>query len=111
MTTHYPLVRDVPLGERKMVGHSNHCSIHVTWADGEVPQTFCGDNWCAGECGLPALVIPWPPTETSPDRFSKASGSQVACGSLMQAKRVEWRGPRVEVPEAHRENFKKRMWW
>lgn len=83
----------------------------MIWRDGGKEEIFCGDTWCNGWCGLPALIIPWPPTPTDPDRFSKASGPQVACGRLMQAKRVRrFMGERVLVPEEHRADFEERWY-
>jgi hypothetical protein len=87
-----------------------HSEVAVTWVEGGKEEIFCGDNWCTGGCGLPALIIPWPPTPHDADRFSKASGSQVACGPLMQPKMVKWKGKRVLVPEEHRADFERRLY-
>jgi hypothetical protein len=81
----FPRIRDADRATRKT---HLHCEIDVTWADGASPQRFCGDNWCTGDCGLPALIIPRQSFDCAPDRFAKASGSQVACGSVMQERRV-----------------------
>lgn len=101
----YPRIKDAPFEFGK-----THCEIDVTWAEGQESQRFCGDNWCTGTCGLPVLMIPWPSVQGR-ERWGKASGSQVACGSLMQCKRVEWTGSRVDVPNEHRADFEKRLWW
>lgn len=77
-----------------------HSEVAVTWTEGATPEVYCGDNWCTGGCGLAALVMPGFHGGTL-----KVSGSQVACGMLMQALRVEWTGPRVDVPQEHREDF------
>lgn len=106
MKRRYPLVNGFPDGWEER----DHCAVAVTWHEGESPQVFCGDNDCTGPCGLPALIIPWPPSPTDSDRYSKASGSQVACGPLMQSKRVQWTGDRVLVPEEHRADFEKRWY-
>lgn len=104
----YPVVQDAPYDESRP--RFIHVDILVTWKEGDQPQRFCGDNWCTGNCGLPALIIPWPPCEGR-ERYAKVSGSQVACGPLMQAKRVEWMGEKIEVPEEHRADFNRRLWW
>lgn len=84
-------------------------SILVTWSECEQPQRFCGDNWCTGDCGLPALMLP-PPGDSRVPR--KASGSQVACGEAFQWLRVErWNGPIVMVPDEHREVMGRMMYW
>lgn len=87
-----------------------HSEVAVTWEEGGKEEIFCGDNWCTGWCGLPALIIPWPHSPHDADRFSKASGNQVACGRLMQPTMVKWKGKRVLVPEEHREDFEKRWY-
>ena len=105
--TRYPLVKDT---ERESRTTDMHAEIDVTWAGGQPPQRFCGDNWCTGKCGLPALIIPWS-SAGGRNYWAKASGSQVACGALMQGRRVEWTGATVEVPPEHRADFEKRLWW
>jgi hypothetical protein len=102
----YPRIRD-QYRERSI---PKHISVRVTWADGESPHEFCGDNWCKGECGLAALVILADPHDGQ-ERFWKASGSQVAVGSVMQYFHVPWSGAKVEVPEQHRAHFRRLMWW
>ena len=103
----WPRVRDASRDTRT---HRLHPEIDVMWGEHAPAQRFCGDNWCDGRCGLPALVIPWPDCEGR-ERFAKASGSQVACGPLMQAKRCDWTGPRVEVPEEMRSELGQRIWF
>lgn len=103
----YPRIQDVRSIE---CADPLHSEIDVTWREEDPPQRFCGDNWCTGACNLPALVIPWPPSPYDSDRFSKASGSQVACGSVMQGKRVNWTGARVEVPPEFRKFMEGRIW-
>lgn len=102
----YPKIRDAPSSDDARL----HSEIDVTWREGDPPQRFCGDNWCTGACGLPALLITRTPVPGIPDLFSKASGSQVAHGRVMQAKRVAWRGARMEVPKEFREWFEERVW-
>ena len=103
----YPAIRDVPFRER---GDARHVEIRVFWAEGQEPKTFCGDNWCTGKCGLPALVISAEPCDGD-GLFWKASGSQVACGPVMQSMRVQWDGEKVEVPDVHRARFQRLLWW
>lgn len=104
----WPKIRDAAHGTH--VHSTTHCEIDVYWNGASLPQRFCGDNWCDGRCGLPALVIMWEPC-MGEERFAKASSSAVACGQVMQGMRVKWKGARVEVPEEHREDFAKRWWW
>lgn len=99
MRRRYPILGDVPYSESSSI----HCDIQVIWADGAPPVVFCGDNWCTGTCGLPALVIPG----TEP---RKASGSQVAMGQAFQSLRVKWKGPIVEVPVEHRKDLGSRWY-
>jgi hypothetical protein len=91
---------------------ATHPAIEITWKENESPQRFCGDNWCKGSCNLPALIIPLPDVESLDlrDRYLKASGSQVACGAVMQSKRVDWGGERILVPEEYRSRFLE-AWW
>lgn len=106
----YPNMRDDDVFEYKGRRHA----VLVTWAEGEEAHRFCGDNWCTGECGLPALML-LQRVDGAPSDFKpvprKASGSQVACGQAFQSLRVEWVGEVVEVPEEYRGVAAEMMWW
>jgi len=77
--------------------------VLVQYDQGAEEQRFCGDTWCAGGCGLPALVIPGEPEY-------KTHSAMVAFGPVMQPWRVNWIGEKVAVPEEHRADFMKRYW-
>lgn len=83
-----------------------HTALIVTMAEGVEPIRCCGDSWCTGKCGLPALCVPagdgWPDC--------KAYGSQVACGMVVQPWRVTWTGNKVDVPEEQRSALRKKWW-
>jgi hypothetical protein len=78
--------------------------LEVRWSPSDAPQRFCGDSWCTGQCGLPALVMP------HIDGEWKAYSAMTACGPVMQPWRVQWLGEKVEIPEEHREHLRRRMW-
>lgn len=84
-----------------------HLAVEVTYAEGESATIGCGESWCDGRCGLPAIVIP----AAGGCSELKMHSGMVAIGPVMAPFRVEWKGGRIEVPEAHREDFRKRMWW
>lgn len=99
MSQRYPIVRTV----RDRQGH--HPDLSVQFEADKAPIMCCGDSWCGGRCGLPALVMP--------DEHGvelKAYSDMTACGPLMQSWRLKWTGPKVEVPVEHREDFGKRWW-
>lgn len=73
------------------------------------PLRCCGDSWCSGTCGLPALVLNRDTTEGA--REYKAYSSMTACGPVMQLWRLKWEGPKVEIPAEFHEDFMKRMWF
>lgn len=77
-------------------------TLLVQFAD-EEPSSYCGDSWCNGVCGLPALVVPGTPE-------MKAHSSMVAHGPVMQAWRVTWTGAKVEAPPEHHADLLKRYW-
>ena len=83
-----------------------HPVVRVTYTEGGVPRDYCGDSWCKGNCGLPALVIP------AHDKYPemKAYSNMVAAGHFMQAWRLGWTGAKVEVPQEHWVDFL-RKWW
>jgi len=76
----------------------------VEWREGEGAEEFCGESWCSGSCGRPALVIPG-------EREQKAYSSMTACGPLMQDWRLKWVGTKREVPAEFRDDLMRRMWF
>jgi len=87
-------------------GHGLHPDVLVQFQEDQEPIRCCGDSWCAGDCGLPALVIP--ATDDKPE--FKTYSVMTAHGPVMQRWRLEWMGPRVEIPVEHRADFLKRIW-
>jgi hypothetical protein len=88
---------------------SYHPVVEVVYAEKDSPKLFCGDTWCNGTCGFPALVL------NQAGRELKMRSSMVAMGRLMQEWRFAdgaagWKGARVELPEQHRETFLDRWW-
>ncbi len=81
-------------------------TLLVTYHEGGEELRVCGESWCDGACGLPALVIP------ASDGFAerKAYSSMVAHGPVFQSWRLIWKGPKVEVPTQHWADFAKRYW-
>lgn len=84
------------------VHHGDHLAIRTSWSD----SLFCGESWCSGDCGLPALVLP--ATHERSER--KAHSNMVAHGPVVQMWRVPWTGARVTVPEEFRE-WIEGQWW
>lgn len=84
----------------------DHTRVAVTYREGDEPVIGCGETWCRGDCGLPAITMPegngWPAL--------KMRSSMVAYGELMQPFRCAWTGATVEVPEEHRADFLRRVW-
>ena len=85
--------------------HNGHQAIEV---DGE---TYCGQSWCGGECGLQALVVQY----DNPDlgtREARARGSAVACGPVFASFRVPWTGGKKYVADTeNKDALFKMMWW
>ena len=67
----------------------------------------CGDSWCRGGCGLPALVVEYEGNQ------ARAFGSQVACGPVLQGFRGRWDGERVHATlgETSLDDAFRLMWW
>lgn len=82
--------------------------IEVQYEAGGSVERYCGESWCRGSCGLPALIIPAEADGRYPEL--KVYSSMVACGRTVQAWRVEWRGPKVEVPAQYHAAFHEMMW-
>lgn len=68
--------------------------------DGGAPTRYCGETWCDGQCGLPALTI----------GDLRLVDSAVAIGHVMQPVMRPWKGQRVEAPAAHQERLRKLLW-
>ena len=90
----YPkLVTDYgPVGSQS----HKHLTVLVTWRPGEEPVRVCGESWCDGRCGYPAMVIP-ADTERSEH---KMYSSMVAFGPVMQRWRLEWKARRSRRPKS-----------
>ena len=85
---------------------TDHTQVEVTYADDAEPVTGCGETWCRGDCGLPAIVVP---ADGERDE-TKMRSSMVAHGPVMQPWCVAWTGTKVEVPAEHRADFLRRVW-
>jgi hypothetical protein len=72
---------------------------------------FCGQSWCKGDCGFPALTLTVDP-KVNPYEM-KAFGVMVACGPVFNNFRVGWTGAKISVPEeaGDPEIMRKMMWW
>lgn len=96
----YPRIRDLFV-DRSLV-------LTVQWREDAAPVHYCGETWCTGGCGLPALVVP------QPNQLGcelKARSSMAAHGPVMQPWGPKnWTGERAEVPEEHRDFIMKAYW-
>jgi hypothetical protein len=87
-------------------------------------SVFCGDGYCAGGCGLPALTLRLYYSEKDANAALsanaavdergyyhdlKAMGSQVASGPVWQRRR--WEGARVYLPDEYIIPHIAEMWW
>ena len=72
----------------------------------------CGDGWCDGSCGWPALTISFPEVNSDPKRL-RAMGSQVAMGMVFQPFRGMWNGEVVEasLSGSQLSDVLRMMWW
>ena len=67
----------------------------------------CGDSWCDGRCGVPALVL-----LASDDRPEmKVHSDMVAFGRVMQPFRVKWSGQKTVLPESLRSYLMQSYWF
>ncbi len=64
---------------------------HPTIEESTTGVLACGDSWCTGKCGLPALIL------DNNGRELKVYGAMTAIGPVVQAWRVEWAGKKVHV--------------
>ncbi len=81
-----------------------HPVLVVIYEDGTEVRG-CGDSWCTGTCGLPAVVL-----KIKGGEF-KAYSSMTACGPVIQSWRVTWTGERHELPPEQAVDLMRRMWW
>lgn len=73
----------------------------VSYDDGKTfgEQKFCGESWCSGSCGLPALVLKV--QHNGREVELKTHSNMVAYGPVFQLFRVQWTGEKVFLgPEA-----------
>ncbi len=71
--------------------HAGKRDGHPTITESTTGVVACGDSWCDGTCGLPALVL------KDNGQELRAFGSMVACGSVFQNFRHPWNGTKIEV--------------
>ena len=64
---------------------------HPTVTESTTGLVACGQSWCKGDCGLPALVL----NDGEVER--KVYGQMVAHGYVFQPWRVSWEGERIAV--------------
>lgn len=86
----------------RTVTHEDHVALQVPEVPG-VDRLFCGDSWCTGTCGLPALTL----------KGLKAHSNSVAVGPVWQEFRVSWAGEKVEVSDFTTEtpdDLQKMLW-
>jgi hypothetical protein len=86
---------------------SGYRGKHPTITESTTSVVACGDSWCDGSCGLPALVLEYRGKEL------KAYGCMVAIGSVFQTWRVVWKGEKVPctLKDLSAEQAVKRFWW
>lgn len=96
---------------RTVQGERLHLKLSVQFEKDGPVHTCCGDSWCVGDCGLPALVLSYYDPDLKKGRELKAYSNMVACGRVMQGWRGAWKGERVQIPAEHHADFMKRMWW
>jgi len=71
-------------------------------------QEFCGESWCRGTCGHPALFLAYQ------GRQLKAHSDMTACGPVWQDKDKLWEGERIAYEPGPTEELAvlaKMMWW
>ena len=80
-----------------------HSTVVVRLRGEEGSRTVCGDPWCTGNCGYPALV--------SPDRQQRLCGPEVAIGPVLQPWRVKvWTGETEVLTPKQYEELKEQLW-
>lgn len=82
-----------------------HPVLEVTY-QGTETNRYCGDSWCSGKCGLPALV-----TFDNEGNEMKAHSNMVSVGRVFQLFRVPWTGGKESLPEEFRDSNISRMYF
>lgn len=80
---------------------------HATITESTTGIVACGQTWCDGSCGLPALVLQHEGVEY------KARGEAVAVGRVFQPWPRSWAGSKVQATlgPATIEQALRMMWW
>lgn len=89
---------------------SRHLSMSMSLDGGETwgDQRVCGESWCRGDCGLPALVL----IDEGRGLAYKAYSAMTACGPVWQPFRVQWTGECLPTPfVGDIDVMTKMMWW
>jgi hypothetical protein len=83
------------------------CEQHATITESTTQIVACGESWCDGRCGLPALVL-----QTSTGKELRAFGPMVACGPVFGRFRIPWTGEKraVSLGSVTEEEALKRFW-
>ena len=68
---------------------------------------YCGESWCEGRCGIPALVVPSEGVRAERRIF----GGMVACGPAAQPFRLPWVGDKVSAHAEDWEHLLQTTWW
>lgn len=104
---------EMPLKCHSVVAGSdqNHSTIALCWTSGSEPETYCGQSWCQGECGYPALVISGCQGPYGSRYDLRAYCFKDKVEQLMQSFRVPWTGIRRESPAEFQTDLMKRFWW
>ncbi len=93
----------------------DHLTISMSVDQGKTygPQRWCGDSWCRGSCGFPALVHVTEIDHVHGPLVLKAHSAMVACGPVWQPFRVKWVGDCEPLPPELQElpDLLKLMWW
>lgn len=73
---------------------------HPTITEVGTGTVACGDSWCDGACGLPALAF----------GELRAFGPMVALGSVFQQFRKPWKGAIVQATIPDGTDIEKMLW-
>lgn len=98
----------------KDMSDDNHRKIIIKYSNKEDYEStiYCGQTYCTGICGLPALTIRYcDDCENSLEL--KAHGNQVAVGPVFDGFRVKWLGEKKYI-DNNTENHNKLInlkWW
>jgi hypothetical protein len=95
----------------KLKTHHDHPSLSFSLDGGKTwdERRFCGQSWCDGRCGLPALVLLV--EHQNHTHVLKAHSSMVACGPVWQSFRVGWIGDNIPVQTDDPVDLSKMYWW